>query len=150
MSMSVEQQELILKKAKEDVKELKAKKKAEANEKATAEQIKKKTPQKKKSTSKTTEGKKIIEKQKDAVLLAKQKIKDTLALIDVIPTITDEQQENYLMAIAMGLVPDRFGLDAGLDTRLKALDQLNKIRQAKQKEATDTSDEEVVIVDDIG
>lgn len=148
MSMSVEQQELILKKAKEDVKELKNKKKAEANEKTTAEQIKEKTPQKRKQTKKTTEGKKIIEKS-DAVKLAKQKIKDTLALIDVIPTITDEQQEQYLMAIAMGLVPDRFGLDAGLDTRLKALDQLNKIRQAKQKEATDTSDEEVVIVDDI-
>ena len=128
------------------------KKKSEAKTKKTEPSVetKEKTPQKRKQTKKTTEGKKIIEKPKDAVWLAKQKIKDTLALIDVIPTITDEQQENYLMAIAMGLVPDRFGLDAGLDTRLKALDQLNKIRQAKQKEATDSSDEEVVIVDDIG
>ena len=55
-----------------------------------------------------------------------------------------------LAAIAYGMVQDRFGMEASLETRLKAFDQLQKLKQAKaQNPSSSEEDDGVVIVDDI-
>ena len=138
---------------KNEVKKTKLKKSTASTNKTAADKEKKKSPQKKK-TKKTTEGKKIIPKKgtaDEAILIAKSRYKKTLEVINVVENITPEQHEQFLLAIAMGLVPDKFGLEAGLDTRLKALDQYQKLQQQKQQNADgENGNEEVVIIDDIG
>ena len=127
-----------------------AKKSATETKKGEASKEKKKSPQKKKSTS----PKKVIPKNyagDDVILLAKSKYNKTIELINAVEMITPEQQEQLLLSIALGLVPDKFGLEAGLDTRLKALDQLQKLQQAKRlnEQSQEGDDNEVTIIDDI-
>lgn len=139
--------ELDNKKEKEKKEESVATKKSATKPKSgEASKEKKKSPQKKKSSSK-----KIIPKNNagdDVILLAKSKYKQTIKLINAVEMITPEQQEQLLLSIALGLVPDKFGLEAGLDTRLKALDQLQKLQQNKKNESV-SDGEGVVITDDI-
>ena len=60
----------------------------------------------------------------DIAKQTKQVIKDFAK----VPIATNEDLEKMLTAIAFGIIPDRFGLEAGLDTRLKALDQIAKLK----------------------
>lgn len=60
--------------------------------------------------------------------------------------MTPQQRKAYLSAIVMGLIPDKFGLEVGVDQKLKAIAELNKMDESNQ--GTD-ADESVVIVDDI-
>lgn len=60
--------------------------------------------------------------------------------------MTPSQRKAYLTAIIMGLIPDKFGLEVGVDQKLKAIAELNKMDESNQ--GTD-SDESVVILDDI-
>ncbi len=46
-------------------------------------------------------------------------------------TMTLEQQEAYLTAIVLGFVPDKFGLEAGIDQKLKAMAMLKEVQKAK-------------------
>ena len=46
-------------------------------------------------------------------------------------TMTPEQQEAYLTAIILGFVPDKFGLEAGIDQKLKAMAMLKEVQKAK-------------------
>lgn len=63
-------------------------------------------------------------------------------------SMTPEQQEAFLTAIIMGFVPDKFGLEAGLDHKLKALTMLKDL-QTQNQNTSETGDNEVVIIDDI-
>ena len=57
-------------------------------------------------------------------------------------TMTPEQQEAYLTAVIMGFVPDKFGLEAGLDQKLKALAMLKEIQKANSQQQEETDLEE--------
>lgn len=60
--------------------------------------------------------------------------------------MTPQQRKAYLSAIVLGLIPDKFGLEAGLDQKLKAIAELNKMDSDGDGEETGGS---VVIVDDV-
>lgn len=60
--------------------------------------------------------------------------------------MTPQQRKAYLSAIVLGLIPDKFGLEAGLDQKLKAIAELNKMDSEGDGEETGGS---VVIVDDV-
>lgn len=47
--------------------------------------------------------------------------------------MTPSQIEAYLSAIVLGLVTDKFGLEVGADTKIKALAELNKMQLAKSQ-----------------
>lgn len=80
-----------------------------------------------------------------------KEMKAILKDLSHIPKVEEGDMEKMLVAIAYGLVPDRFGLEAGLDTRLKAFEQLQKLQQAKRlnEQSQDSDDNEVTIIDDI-
>ena len=63
-----------------------------------------------------------------------KEMKAILKDLSHIPKVEEGDMEKMLIAIAYGLVPDRFGLEAGLDTRLKAFEQLQKLQQNKNNE----------------
>lgn len=60
--------------------------------------------------------------------------------------MSPEQRRAYLSAIALGLVPDKFGLEAGLDQKIKAISELNRMDSEGE---FDDAPESVVIVDDV-
>lgn len=57
-------------------------------------------------------------------------------------TMTPEQQEAYLTAIVMGFVPDKFGLEAGLDHKLKALAMLQTIQKNRSQVLEEQEEDE--------
>lgn len=57
-------------------------------------------------------------------------------------TMTPEQQEAYLTAIVMGFVPDKFGLEAGLEHKLKALAMLQTLQKNKNQVLDEKEEEE--------
>lgn len=80
-----------------------------------------------------------------------QQSKNILKEFAKVQIASTEDLEKMLTMIALGMVQDRFGMDASLDTRLKAIDQITKIKQQQELNKQDTSsNEEVVIIDDIG
>ena len=56
--------------------------------------------------------------------------------------LTPEQLEKYYTAIALGLIPDRFGMEASLDTRLKAMKGIQEIRENRLKEQAEMNAEQ--------
>lgn len=60
-------------------------------------------------------------------------MKEILKDVAKIPTVEDVDIENVLAAIGMGIIPDRFGMEVSVDTRIKALTELSKIRNEKAK-----------------
>lgn len=73
--------------------------------------------------------------------------KGLLTDLDKIPSLTPEQMEKYLSAIVLGLIPDKFGLEVGADTKIKAIAELSKLKSLEQQGGS--SYEQVVIIDDI-
>lgn len=67
--------------------------------------------------------------------------------IEQVKELTPNETLKYLTAIALGAIPDRFGMEPSLDTKLKALEQISKITQIN--ETTDGEMEAGIIVDDI-
>lgn len=67
--------------------------------------------------------------------------------IQGVKPLSIEERIQYLTAIALGAIPDRFGMEPSLDTKLKALEQINKMTQ---EEVEEDENEAGVIVDDIG
>lgn len=59
-----------------------------------------------------------------------------------VEALTPEQLEKYYTAIALGLVPDRFGMEASLDTRLKAMKGIQEIRENRLREQTELNAEQ--------
>lgn len=119
-----------------------------------AEQKKEKTDKKekretkparpKKSGTKTASNSGKIIKPKPLEGVAKD-AKAILKQLGKVPSLNPEDTSKLLTAVALGLVKDRFGMDASLDTRLKAIDCLNKINNDNGV----SDDAEVEIVDDI-
>lgn len=60
--------------------------------------------------------------------------------------MTAQQRKAYLTAIIMGLIPDKFGLEVGIDQKLKAIAELNKMDSDNESDEIGGS---VVIVDDV-
>jgi DNA polymerase/3'-5' exonuclease PolX len=59
-----------------------------------------------------------------------------------VEALSPEQLEKFYTAIALGLIPDRFGMEASLDTRLKAMKGIQEIREAKLREQTEMNAEQ--------
>lgn len=83
---------------------------------------------------KPTKEKKIIPKYYAGTNITKlPKIPKTMLKdIEEVQLLTGEQLEKYLTAMAMGLIPDRFGLEASFDSRIKAFKELINLQNAKQ------------------
>ena len=45
--------------------------------------------------------------------------------------MSPQQREAYLSAIIAGLIPDKFGLEAGIELKIKAIAELNKMDAQK-------------------
>lgn len=131
-------------KKKENKESVATKKNTTAAKKTTTSDPKKEKP---------TKEKKVIPKRAAGNDLEpiKKKQKAMLDIINSVDLLSGEQQEQFLLAIAYGLVPDKFGIEAGLDTRLKAFEQFQKLQQAKRlnEQSQDSDDNEVTIIDDI-
>lgn len=83
--------------------------------------------------------------KKTTMLTGKAKeAKAILKDLGKLPQITPEETTKLLQAIALGLVPDRFGMEVSLDTRLKAI----QILQQNANEQNKSKQDEVLIVDD--
>lgn len=57
--------------------------------------------------------------------ISKQLIKD----IGKIPLMSTDDMEKYLQAIALGIIPDRFGMEPSLDTKVNAIKVLKDLKQ---------------------
>lgn len=105
----------------------------------------KSSKKKKGTTSKKTapkKGKLMPEMYKNSNFQKLPKIpKAMLKDIDKMPVMTMEQMEKYLTAVALGIIPERFGMESSLDTRMKAMQELNKMKQQEQLMA-DAGEEE--------
>ena len=62
---------------------------------------------------------------------ASKDVKKILSSLGKLPPMGQDEIEKLLQAIALGLIPDKFGMDASLDTRIRALTELNKMREEK-------------------
>jgi hypothetical protein len=60
--------------------------------------------------------------------------------------MTPQQRKAYLTMIVLGLITDKFGLEVGVDQKIKAIAELNKMDLEGDSEALGGS---VVITDDI-
>lgn len=56
--------------------------------------------------------------------------------LNKVEALTPDQLEKYYTAIILGIIPDRFGLEASVDTKLKAAKGLTELREAKLREQT--------------
>lgn len=54
----------------------------------------------------------------------KNKMKSILKDLGKLPDMTDEELDKLLYAMALGLIPDRFGLEISADTKIKAIQVL--------------------------
>lgn len=74
---------------------------------------------------------------------AKNKVKNVksyLKDLGKIPSLSSEEMEKLLSLVVLGMVQDRFGMEVSLDTRLKALELLNKLyidRESQKRELTE-------------
>ncbi len=73
---------------------------------------------------------------KDASKVSKKLLKD----IGKIPKMSTDDMEKYLQAIALGIIPDRFGMEPSLDTKVNAIKVLKDMKQ--NDSAIDTESEE--------
>lgn len=113
--------------------------------KETPKEKRKKTPPMKKKLSEVE----VIEKAPRVTILNRDK-KDAKAIlkeISKLPTMDEQQMTNLLTAIALGMIPDRFGLDISLDTRLKAIQMLQQSNQFKEQQQNKTTTVDVNIND---
>lgn len=102
-----------------------------------AETLKKEKPTKEKK-EKTLEGKKIKPKYYAGTNVEKlpkvpKKYLDDLRNVE---PLSPEDLEKYYTAVILGIVPDRFGLETSVDTKLKAVKGLTELREAKLREQT--------------
>lgn len=68
--------------------------------------------------------------------------------IQNVEPLTKEERIQYLTAIALGAIPDRFGMETSMQDRLKALEQINKLTEDQLDGGGE--EEAGVIIDDIG
>lgn len=61
--------------------------------------------------------------------ISKQLIKD----IGKIPLMSTDDMEKYLQAIALGIIPDRFGMEPSLDTKVNAIKVLKELKFQEDK-----------------
>lgn len=106
-------------------------------DKNEAETSKKENPSKEKK-EKTLEGKKIKSKYYAGTNVEKlpkvpKKYLDDLRNVE---PLSPDDLEKYYTAVILGIIPDRFGLDTSIDTKLKAAKGLTELREAKLREQT--------------
>lgn len=106
-------------------------------DKIEAETSKKENPSKEKK-EKTLEGKKIKSKYYAGTNVEKlpkvpKKYLDDLRNVE---PLSPDDLEKYYTAVILGIIPDRFGLDTSIDTKLKAAKGLTELREAKLREQT--------------
>lgn len=90
----------------------------------------------KEKKEKTLEGKKIKTKYYAGTNVEKlpkvpKKYLDDLRNVE---PLSPEDLEKYYTAVILGIVPDRFGLEVSVDTKLKAVKGLSELREAKLRE----------------
>lgn len=91
-------------------------------------------------------GKVMYYPSQEALDIAK-KTNVTKAYIKKIKTASPEDVNKFLTAVMFGQVKDRFGLDVGIDTRIKSAEILAKNLATQDSE--DVKDSGVTIIDDI-
>lgn len=106
-------------------------------DKNEAEILKRENPSKEKK-EKTLEGKKIKSKYYAGTNVEKlpkvpKKYLDDLRNVE---PLSPDDLEKYYTAVILGIIPDRFGLDTSIDTKLKAAKGLTELREAKLREQT--------------
>lgn len=70
--------------------------------------------------------------------------------IGKLPELNDDEMRKFLAAVALGMVPDSFGLEASLDTKLKAIQLLQQqTKIVKEASSSDDEEEAVTIVDSV-
>lgn len=105
---------------------------------------KKEKPPKEKKAPKTLEGKKIKNKYYGGTNIEKlPKVpKKYLEDIRKVEPLSPDDLEKYYTAVILGIVPDRFGLETSIDTKLKAVKGLTELREAKLREQTVVNEQE--------
>ena len=106
-------------------------------DKIEVENPKRENPSKEKK-EKTLEGKKIKPKYYGGTNIEKlpkvpKKYLDDLRNVE---PLSPDDLEKYYTAVILGIIPDRFGLDTSIDTKLKAAKGLTELREAKLREQT--------------
>lgn len=106
-------------------------------DKIEVETSKRENPSKEKK-EKTLEGKKIKSKFYGGTNIEKlpkvpKKYLDDLRNVE---PLSPDDLEKYYTAVILGIIPDRFGLDTSIDTKLKAAKGLTELREAKLREQT--------------
>lgn len=99
---------------------------------------KKEKPSKEKKAPKTLEGKKIKNKYYGGTNIEKLPKVPKKYLEDIrnVEPLSPEDLEKYYTAVILGLLPDRFGLETSMETKLKAVKGLTELREAKLREQT--------------
>lgn len=64
--------------------------------------------------------------------------------LESIEALTPEQLEKYYTAVILGIIPDRFGLEVSVDSKLKAAKGLMDLRENKLKEQVISNEQEEV------
>ena len=59
-----------------------------------------------------------------------------------VEALSPDDLEKYYTAVILGIIPDRFGLEASVDTKLKAAKGLTELREAKLREQTVVNEQE--------
>lgn len=95
------------------------------------EKISKKENQKPEhNTVKASTTKTLKKKKSPAPYADKAKMKSILKDLGKLPDMTDEELDKLLYAMALGLIPDRFGLEISADTKIKAIQVLKSRTKA--------------------
>lgn len=112
-------------------------------EKNEAENSKRENPSKEKE-KKTLEGKKIKTKYYAGTNVEKLPKVPKKYLEDIrnVEPLSPDDLEKYYTAVILGIVPDRFGLEVSVDTKLKAVKGLTELREAKLREQTVVNEQE--------
>ena len=90
--------------------------------------------------------------KKPKSIFAEKKKEMTSLLRDIgkLPEMSDDELKKLLMAIALGLVPDQFGLEASIDTKLKAISLLqNQTKIIESSKTNNDVDEDTSFMDDL-
>lgn len=84
------------------------------------------------NTVKASTKKTLKKKNSPSPYADKNKMKSILKDLGKLPDMTDEELDKLLYAMALGLIPDRFGLEISADTKIKAI-QILKSRTKDSK-----------------
>lgn len=79
---------------------------------------------------------------KDVSKVSKKLLKD----IGKIPKMSTDDMEKYLQAIALGIIPDRFGMEPSLDTKVNAIKVLKELKFQEDKSKGENEEQKQIDV----